>query len=127
MKIKYCHIEALKRIQNKCKISRLGHKIARRLKLPLAFKVDVFNNYGGEWWPRASRWTVLAAGAVLGHGAAEAAFRSAPDWPERFQVQLPATRAGIVRQRQILRAWLSTNRGLFFVELTFLRETPLGV
>ena len=96
-------------------------------KLPLAFKVGVFNNYGGEWLPRASQWTVLAAGAVLGHGAAEAAFRASTDWPERFQVALPATRAGMVRQRQILRAWLNTNRGLFSVELTFLRETPLGV
>ena len=31
-KIKYCHIEALKRIQNKYTISRLGPKITRRLK-----------------------------------------------------------------------------------------------
>ena len=32
LKIKYCHIEALKRIQNKYKISRVGPKIARHLK-----------------------------------------------------------------------------------------------
>ena len=32
LKIKYCHIEALKRIQNKYKISRLGPKITRHLK-----------------------------------------------------------------------------------------------
>ena len=32
LKIKYCHIEALKRIQDKYKISRLGPKIARHLK-----------------------------------------------------------------------------------------------
>ena len=32
LKIKFCHIEALKRIQNKYKISRLGPKIARYLK-----------------------------------------------------------------------------------------------
>ena len=32
MKIKYNHIEALKRIQNKYKISRLGPKITRHLK-----------------------------------------------------------------------------------------------
>ena len=75
-------------------------------KLPLAFKVGVLNYYGGEWLPRASQWTVLAAGAVLGHGAAEAAFRAATDWPERFQVALPATRAGMARQRQSLRGWL---------------------
>ena len=31
MKIKYCHIEALKRIQNKYKISRLGPKIAKNI------------------------------------------------------------------------------------------------
>ena len=31
LKIKYCNIEALKRIHNKCKISRLGPKIARPL------------------------------------------------------------------------------------------------
>ena len=32
LKIKHCHIEALKKIQNKYKISRLGPKIARHLK-----------------------------------------------------------------------------------------------
>ena len=32
LKIKYNHIEALKRIQNKYKISRLGPKITRHLK-----------------------------------------------------------------------------------------------
>ena len=32
LKIKFCHIEALKRIQNKYKISRLGPEIARHLK-----------------------------------------------------------------------------------------------
>ena len=32
MKIKYCNIEALKRIQNIYKNSRLGPKIARHLK-----------------------------------------------------------------------------------------------
>ena len=32
LKIIYCHIEALKRMQNKYKISRLGPKIARHLK-----------------------------------------------------------------------------------------------
>ena len=32
LKFKYCHIEALKRIQNKYKISRLGSKITRHLK-----------------------------------------------------------------------------------------------
>ena len=32
LKIKCCHIEALKRIQNTYKISRLGPKIARHLK-----------------------------------------------------------------------------------------------
>ena len=32
LKFKYNHIEALKRIQNKYKISRLGPKIARHLK-----------------------------------------------------------------------------------------------
>ena len=31
MKIKYCHIAALKRIQNKYKISRLGPKIAKNI------------------------------------------------------------------------------------------------
>ena len=31
MKIKYCHIEALKRIQNKYTISRLGPKIAKNI------------------------------------------------------------------------------------------------
>ena len=31
LKFKYCHIEALKRIQNKYKISRLGSKITRHL------------------------------------------------------------------------------------------------
>jgi len=32
LRIKCCHIEALKRIQDKYKISRLGPKIARHLK-----------------------------------------------------------------------------------------------
>ena len=32
LKFKYCHIEALKRIKNKYKISRLGSKITRHLK-----------------------------------------------------------------------------------------------
>ena len=32
MKFKYCHIEALKRIQNKYKFSRPGSKITRHLK-----------------------------------------------------------------------------------------------
>ena len=32
MKFKYCHIEALKRIQNKYKFSRHGSKITRHLK-----------------------------------------------------------------------------------------------
>jgi hypothetical protein len=32
LKIIYCHIEALKKIQNNYKISRLGPKIARHLK-----------------------------------------------------------------------------------------------
>ena len=86
------------------------------------------NYYGGEWLPRAWQWTVLAAGSVLGHGAAEAAFRAATDWPERFQVALPATRAGMVRQRQILRGLAEHQQGACeSVELTFLREVPLGV
>lgn len=79
----------------------------------LAFQVGVLHHYGGEWLPRSSRWTVLSAEAILGHGAAEAAFRAATEWPERYQVQIPAIRAGTVRQRQILRAWLRTDRGFF--------------
>ena len=87
--------------------------------LLLAFQVGVLHHYGGEWLPRSSWWTVLSAEAILGHGAAEAAFRAATEWPERYQVQIPAIRAGTVRQRQILRAWLRTDRGFFFVELIF--------
>ena len=69
----------------------------------------------------------LERGSHFGHGAAEAAFRAATEWPERYQVQIPAIRAGTVRQRQILRAWLRTDRGFFFVELIFFRERPLSV
>ena len=114
--------------------SALFRRALAFLKLPLAFKVGVLHYYGLEWLPRTSQWILLGAGAVLGHGAAEAAFRAATEWPERFQVQVLATRAGMVRQQQVLKAWLRTNRvqqrGIFcrinlssggaFIGLTFL-------
>ena len=37
LKIKYCQIEAFKRIQNKYKISRLGPKITRHLKFKYTY------------------------------------------------------------------------------------------
>ena len=95
--------------------------------LLLAFQVGVLHHYGGEWLPRSSRWTVLSAEAILGHGAAEAAFRAATEWPERYQVQIPAIRAGTVRQRQILRAWLRTDRGFFLSNYFFPRETFISL
>ena len=43
LKIKYNHIEALKRIQNKYKISRLGPKITRHLKSRKRYIIFIYN------------------------------------------------------------------------------------
>ena len=43
LKIKCCHIEALKRIQNKYKISRLGPKITRHLKSRKRYIIYIYN------------------------------------------------------------------------------------
>ena len=43
LKIKYNHIEALKRIQNKYKISRLGPKITRHLKSRKRYIIYIYN------------------------------------------------------------------------------------
>ena len=46
---------------------------------------------------------------------------------ERRQLQLPPRRAGVTRQRQVLRGVLQTTMGDFWVELSYTREVQLIV
>ena len=83
-----------------------------------ASKVRVRGWYGAAWEEFCANWSQLHPAAVLG------AFGGGL---ERRQLQLPPRRAGVTRQRQVLRGVLQTTMGDFWVELSYTREVQLIV
>ena len=94
-----------------------------------ASKVRVRGWYGAAWEEFCANWSQLHPAAVLGAfgGGGEALARANLHSLERRQLQLPARRAGVTRQRQVLRGVLQTTMEDFWVELSYTREVQLIV
>ena len=93
-----------------------------------ASKARVLAWYGEAWVVLWARWVRLHPAALLGaFGGGEALARGGLQNLERHQPQLAPRRAGVARQRQILRGVLRTAAGEFLVELGCTREVQLIV